>query len=72
MNWQEVEIYAVMQDGAYRYNATAHKLVQVLDQDIRKQTGMQPFVKDVPLNLVYVADLSRMGKGKEEDKLRYA
>jgi len=70
MNWQEIDVYAVMQEGAYRYDAQAHKLIQVLTEDIREHTGTQPFVKEVPLNLVYVADLSRMLKGTTEEKLR--
>ena len=31
-------------------------------------TGKQPFVKDAPLNLVYVADGKRMKNANEEDQ----
>jgi len=33
---------------------------------------MQPFVKDAPVELIYVADYSRMGKGAEEGKNLYS
>ena len=40
--------------------------------DIRGMTGRQSFVKEAPLNLVYVADFSRMGKASNEDKEYYS
>jgi len=83
MNWQEIDIYAAMQEGLYRYNASGNLLEPVLAKDIRSQTGGfgqsavgQSFVKHVPVNLIYVADFSRTGvTGKvvsPEAKLIYA
>ncbi len=60
MNNQEIDIYVVRADGAWRYDATAHALVLVTAQDLRRDAGMQPFVWKAPLNLVYVADHGRM------------
>lgn len=60
MNNQEIDIYVVRADGAWRYDATAHALVLVTTQDLRRDAGMQPFVWKAPLNLVYVADHGRM------------
>ena len=45
-----------------------HVLKPVIKQDIRELTGKQPFVKDAPVNLIYVADYSRMGGGKRGGK----
>ena len=70
-NWQEIDIYAATEDGLYRYDEKGHALELVLSQDIRAQTGAQKFVKDAPLNLIFVADLSRMGKASTEEKLFY-
>jgi nitroreductase len=39
--------------------------------DLRKATGAQKFVESAPLNLVYVADFSKM-KGSEEDLSLYS
>ena len=72
VNWQEVDIYVAMTDGLYLYNAKEHVLKPVIKQDIRELTGKQPFVKDAPVNLIYVADYSRMGGGNAEEKNSYS
>jgi nitroreductase len=59
MNWQEIDIYVATADGLYIYEAKENRLHPILREDVRAQTGTQPFVKDAPLNLVYVADLAR-------------
>lgn len=59
MNWQEVDIYLASADGLYLYDAKTHQLHLVLDDDVRAQTGTQSYVKDAPVNLVYVADLAK-------------
>jgi nitroreductase len=61
-NKQEIDIYVVMADGAWLYDAKANVLQQVVSEDIRAATGTQPFVKDAPVNLVYVADLAKAGR----------
>jgi SagB-type dehydrogenase family enzyme len=63
-NWQEVEIYVVMQEGTYLYDAKANLLKPVATGDLRKITGAQEFVASAPLNLVYVADVGKM-KGSD-------
>jgi nitroreductase len=47
-------------------------LLPVLAEDIRAATGKQPFVKDAPVNLVFVADFSKMGNAPDEQKQFYA
>ena len=61
VNWQEIDVYVAMADGLYLYNAKEHVLKPVIKQDIQELTGKQPFVKEAPVNLIYVADYSRMG-----------
>ena len=58
-NRQEIDVYVVMADGAWLYDAAANALKQVVTEDVRSLTGTQPFVKDAPVNLVYVADLAK-------------
>jgi hypothetical protein len=65
MNWQEIDIYVAAQDGLYIYDAKAGALKPVLAQDVRGATGQQSFVKDAPVNLVYVADLAKTGRAGE-------
>jgi SagB-type dehydrogenase family enzyme len=60
MNWQEIDIYVALEEGLYVYNATGHTLEPVLGEDVRAMTGMQPFVGRAPVNLVFVADYTRI------------
>ena len=71
-NWQEVDVYAIMEDGAYLYDAKANKLRAVAKGDLRKLTGKQDFVITAPLNLVYVADITRMKGAASEDQALYS
>lgn len=67
MNKQDVDVYAVLKDGIFLYDAKAHELVPVVSGDYRKNTGMQPYVGIAPLNLVYVSDLSKFDFVKERE-----
>lgn len=58
-NRHSVEVFAVLTGGAFRYVADGHLLEPVVEGDLRPLTGVQEFVADAPLNLVYVADLLR-------------
>jgi len=71
MNMQEIDIYVATQDGLYLYDAKGNALKPVLAQDVRGATGQQPFVKEAPLNLVYVADLAKAGRASSEDQTLY-
>ena len=70
-NWQELEIYVDMADGLFLYDAKANALQPILKEDARAATGTQDFVKDVPIDLIYVADLARVSGGSPEDKTLY-
>jgi SagB-type dehydrogenase family enzyme len=72
LNRQEIDIYVATADGLYLYDAQAHALQQVLAKDIRAMTGRQSYVSKAPVNLIYVADFSRMGSTKDEDKVFYS
>jgi nitroreductase len=72
VNWQEIDVYAALPGGLFRYDAAKHGLEPVLSEDIRSATGLQPFVGTAPLNLVYVADFSRMARGPEENRDSWA
>ncbi|GMV01481.1 MAG: SagB/ThcOx family dehydrogenase [Burkholderiaceae bacterium] len=60
LNAQEIDVYAALPDGAYRYDADGHALRLVAQADLRRVTGYQDFVDEAPLDLVYVADHRRM------------
>ena len=74
-NRQGVDIYVAMEEGLYIYNAKAHVLEPMLKSDLRKKTTMflQPSrssVAGAPLQLIYVADYSKMSflTNDEENK----
>jgi nitroreductase len=58
-NIQDIEVYAAMRDGLYIYNAEEHQLRKILNEDIRAATGNQDYVREAPLNLIYVVDSSK-------------
>lgn len=60
LNVQEIDVFVALPSGAYRYDATAHELHLVASSDLRRITGYQDFVDEAPLDLVYVADHSRV------------
>lgn len=72
VNWQNIDIYVALPDGLYLYEPKEHKLILVLAEDIRGQTGLQEFVKTAPLNFVYVADLAKIPRGTDEEKKFYS
>lgn len=72
MNWQEIDVYLAMPSGLYRYEPAKHQLVFVSSEDVRAKTGTQSFVAKAPLNLVYVADYSRMGEASDDSKDFYS
>lgn len=71
-NWQEVDVYAIMEDGAYLYDAKANSLRMFSRVDLRTVTGTQDFVSTAPLNLVYVADTTRMKGAAAETQALYS
>jgi len=70
-NSQDMDIYVAMAEGLFRYDPKAQELIPVLAEDIRAMTGRQPYVKDAPVNLIYVSDFARM-KGAPEDRVFYS
>lgn len=71
-NWQEIDVYVVMPEGAYRYDAKANTLRAVLKGDFRGLTGLQPFVAAAPINLLYVLDPGKMKGVSGEDVALYS
>ncbi len=72
MNWQEVDVYVALPEGLYLYLAKTNTLEPVVGKDLREATGKQDFVKDAPLNLVYVVDMARIKNASDDDKRLYS
>jgi nitroreductase len=69
MNRQDVDIYVILSDGLYLYDAKANQLRLVLAEDLRGLAGTQPYVKEAPVNLIYVSDYAKMGD-KTPDEMK--
>lgn len=61
-NSQEIEVYVLLQEGAYLYNALAHRLDVMAGGDIRFEAmnSRQGVACKAPVQLIYVANLSRL------------
>ncbi len=64
-NRQEMELYLCFRDGVYLWNAVQNVLVMADERDMRAATGMQDFVGKAPLEIIFVAETSRI-TGKDE------
>jgi nitroreductase len=71
-NRQEIDIYVATATGLYFYDAKPNLLKPILAEDIRGLTGTQAFVKEAAVNLIFVADYSRMSSSPDEVKTMYA
>ncbi len=71
-NRQEIDIYIVMTDGVYEYDAKNHCLRPVLGVDIRAIAGRSRFVSEAPISLVYVAEMGLFDQKNESDKILYS
>ncbi|MBN1566928.1 MAG: nitroreductase family protein [Acidobacteria bacterium] len=58
-DWQNILIYVTTADGFFLYDPIKHELKVLGKKDIRAVSGQQDFVKAAPLNLIYVADMSK-------------
>ena len=57
---QYVELYLVLPEAAYRYDAPGHRLERVRRGDLRAQLSDQPQVGAAPAVIVIVGDLARL------------
>ena len=69
---RETDIYMILKQGAYRYEAKSNRLDLIVAEDLRSLAATQAFATNAPVNLVFVADLARMGNSSAEEKSTYA
>ena len=65
LNKQDVDVYVILPEGSYLYDAKNHQLNLIAEGDYRGAVaGGQAFVKTAPVSLVLISDLSRFGDAK--------
>jgi hypothetical protein len=74
MNYQEIDVYVALPAGLYRYEPAGHVLCLEVPRDVRTLTGNQDFAAEAALDLVFVADNSRVQlvQGEQRDDYAYA
>jgi SagB-type dehydrogenase family enzyme len=72
VNCQDIEVYVVFEKAAYVYQATEHRLIPVVNRDVRSLAATQQYAKGAPINLVYVSDYGKMANRFKDKKPIYA
>ncbi|MBR0256068.1 MAG: SagB/ThcOx family dehydrogenase [Bacteroidales bacterium] len=54
-NRQETDVYVLLPEGAYRYDAAANRLLQLSAEDLRAASGAQDYVGTAAAELAFVA-----------------
>ena len=72
VNCQDIDVYVVLEKAVYVYRAKEHRLIPVVNQDVRPLAATQDYAKVAPMNLVYVSDYSKMADGFKDKKPIYA
>lgn len=67
MNTQEIDLYVLLPEGTYVYDAQQDWLTFVSNQDLRTRTGGTQF-RDAPVHLLFVADYARYRTGTQVQK----
>ena len=57
---QEVDLHVALPNGLHLYDPTQHALRLEVASDVRRVTGYQDFVDQAALDLIFVADHTRM------------
>jgi nitroreductase len=60
-----VDIYVILKNGIYLYDAKEKMMSPVVEGDFRKQAGTQEYVGNAPVNLIYVSDLNKISSDKK-------
>ena len=71
VNWQQIDVYVVLPQAAYRYEAKENKLIWIAGGDLRQQMGKQSFTGNAAVMLAFICDYSKMGKDRDEESKKF-
>ena len=72
MNAQEMDIYVLLADGVYVYDAKGNQLTPMLAQDLRAKAASMGSLRDAPVHLLFVADYARCRTMAQSQKELYS
>ncbi|MBK8806626.1 MAG: nitroreductase family protein [Bacteroidales bacterium] len=67
-NQQELSIYIVLKAGVFLWDSKKNILNQVLSGDHRAATGMQDYVANASMNILYVSDFTLLPKSPNDEQ----
>jgi len=65
-NKQEIDLYVAIPSGVYLWDAKANVLKLIVAKDLRKETGMQPYVEKASANIIFVCNKTRADAKNEQ------
>ncbi|HUV41641.1 MAG TPA: nitroreductase family protein [Sedimentisphaerales bacterium] len=68
-NSQEIDLYVVLPEGVYLYEAVPHRLTPIVSGDFRARSG-RGAATTAAVNIFYVVDLTRYDSGKGQPDRR--
>ena len=72
MNTQEIDIYVLLSEGVYVYDAKGNQLTLVLEKDLRAKAAAMGSMKDAPVHLLFVADYAKFRTIPQSQKELYS
>ena len=68
-NSQEIDVYVALPDGVYLYDALPHRLVPVVEDDLRARVGRggRSAGAKAPVRLIYVVDIAKFAKARFQE-----
>jgi hypothetical protein len=66
-NSQEIDVYVALAEGVYLYEAAGHRLVPLVEGDLRGKVGRGGSGARAPVRLIYVVDLAKYANGQPQE-----
>jgi nitroreductase len=71
VNAQEIDVYVLLPEGAYLYDAKGNQITSVLAQDLRSK-ATPGFMREAPVHLLFVADYAKFRTMPQAQKELYS
>jgi hypothetical protein len=66
-NSQEVDLYVALAEGIYLYEAATHRLIPMVEGDLRGKVGRGGAGGKAPVRLIFVVDLAKYANGQPQE-----
>ena len=66
---QPLEIICVFKIGVFKYDSIKNELIPLIKGDYSEKTGVQPFVKDAYLNILFFSDMKKDPGDERRNKI---